>query len=230
MAGTVMHLVVADRLMDFMKIENQAYFYCGNLAPDAIMARKNYERDMKRHTHFKDGIRLHEFRQPDKMNIYMERLMEFFHKYVEREDAHHEIYLGYLTHMLVDELYILHFRDRFVDRLIAEGREPVDMSFWDLFTHDVDQVDLELVGSYGFRQKLPDYLRISEEYEIEDYITSEEILDSKEFIINKNFTKWHVPEELYVMTLENNLEFIELCVKEIPVILSERFGLSGLLK
>lgn len=230
MAGTVMHLVIADRLLDILKINNPTYFYCGNLAPDAIMARENYVREMKRHTHFKDDIRLHELRIPEKQKVYMERLMAFFHSHVEPEREQKEIYLGYLTHMLVDELYILRFRDRFVDKLVADGKEPTDEVFWEGYPHEVDVVDWELVRTYDFKYKMPDILSLNELYEIEDFITSEELLDSKEFVINKNFITVHEPEELKYASMKDNLDFIDLCVSEIPKILSARFGLAELIK
>lgn len=250
MAGTVMHLVIADHLLERLRIQNPAYFYCGNLAPDAIMNRKNYVREMKRHTHFKDGIRLHEFRKPENFEIYLEKLMDFYHALVERPDPHHEIYFGYLTHMLVDELYLLHFRDGFVDQLLAEGKEPTDEEFFRKFTKDVYLVDLELARTYSFHHPMPETLRISENYEIPGFITAQELLDSKEFVIHANFRGYgkdlneesdeasrrfalngpkdpkHPAADLQVMTMEQNLAFIELCVREIPIILRQRFHLE----
>ena len=255
MAGTIMHLVIADRLLEQLGIENPGYFYCGNLAPDAIMNRKNYEREMKRHTHFKDGIRLHELRIPENFKIYLERLNAFYQRLVAVPDPHHEIYFGYLTHMLVDELYVLHFRDGFVDRLVAEGKDPTDEDFFRAYTKDVYLVDLELVRTYPFHYPMPETLRIKESYEIPGLVASQELLDSKEFIINMNFGKAgaeikkeqnapdascsedeikrfyfpdvtsQVSKELKVMTMEQNLDFIELCVREVPRILRDRYGL-----
>lgn len=228
MAGTIMHLVIADRLLETLRIKNPGFFYCGNLAPDAIMNRKNYTREMKRHTHFKDEIRLHEFHQPEKFQAYLERLNAFYREFVTKpyENEHWEIYFGYFTHMLVDELYLLHFRDRFVERLLAEGKDPVDKEFWDAFTLDVDMVDLELVRTYPFHYAMPDAIRIKEHYEIEGLVTEQELIDSKEFIIRKNFDPEKKQEPLQVMTMEKNLEFIELCVKEIPEILRDRYGMT----
>jgi len=225
MAGTVMHLVIADRLLDRIAIKNPGYFYCGNLAPDAIMANKNYKREMKRHTHFKDDIRLHELRKPEKMKIYLERLEQFVEGYIRKPSVHYEIYFGYLTHILVDELYVLFFRDKFVDQLIADGKEPTDEPFFRYYTKDVDLVDWELVRTYRFHYPMPDILRLNESYEIPGYITAEELSLSKEFIIDKNFGRTHEREELKVMTMEQNIDFIELCVKRIPEILYERYGL-----
>lgn len=226
MAGTVMHLVIADRLMDVFEVKNPGYYYCGNLAPDAIMARKNYVREMKRHTHFKDGIRLHEFRKPENRKVYEERVMEFVKTFLGKPSSHWEIYFGYLIHTMVDELYLLEFRDHFMDQLIAEGKEPTDEEFIDLFTRDVDQVDWELVRTYPFRWPMPESLMLDEPYEIPGYITSEEILDSKEFIIRKNFLTTHPKEPLHVMTMEQNERFMELCVQKIPEMIKERYFIS----
>lgn len=224
MAGTVMHLVIADKLMDYLKIDNPALFFCGNLAPDAIMARENYQREMKRHTHFKDGTSLHEFRIPEKRAEYDKRFQAFFEKYVLPEGPMQELYFGYTTHMIVDELYIVDFRDRFVDELVRQGKAPNDKEFFHLFTKDVDQIDWELVRTYPFRFEMPETILQESNYEIPGYITNAEILDSKDFIIHKNFLTEHEKEDLKVMTLEENLKFIDLCVERIPMILRERFG------
>lgn len=220
-----MHLVIADRLLETLSVNNPGYFYCGNLAPDAIMSHPNYVREMKRHTHFKDGIRLHEFRQPEKYRIYLERLNAFYDSVVNQPSGHHEIYFGYFTHMLVDELYLLHFRDGFVDRLLAMGKEPTDKEFFDLFTKDVDLVDWELARTYPFHHPMPETLQLQEEYEIPGLVSYEDIMASKNFIIQKDFLQEHEREELSVMTLEQNLDFIELCVERIPKILRERYQL-----
>ncbi|MBP5264149.1 MAG: zinc dependent phospholipase C family protein [Lachnospiraceae bacterium] len=269
MAGTIMHLVIADRLLDLYQIKNPGYFYCGNLAPDAVMNRENYVREMKRHTHFKDGIRLHELRIPENFATYLERLNAFYDGLVAKPSKHWEIYFGYLTHILVDELYLLEFRDKFVDMLVSQGKDPTDLDFFRMFTKDVYLVDLELVRTYKFHHPMPETLRINEEYEIPGLVTSKELLDSKEYIIRMNFEKqraeakedtqitpserplkaeldqgeeitdpdvlksFYFPDvsdaytrDLKVMTMQQNLDFIELCVREIPQILAERYGIK----
>lgn len=223
MAGTVMHLVIADMLLDKLNIKNTTYFYCGNLAPDAIMARKNYTRDMKRHTHFKDGIRLHELHLPEKYKVYEKRLNQFVEQYVNPKDPHFEIYFGYLTHMLVDELYILKYRDHFVENCLAMGKEPDDKEYFDLFTKDVDQVDWELVRTYKFKNPMPESVILEEFYEIPDYITNEELLASKAFVVNKNFIAKQEKKPLQIMSFQENLDFIRLCAESIPLLLRERF-------
>ena len=221
MAGTIMHLVIADRLLDKLSIKNPALFYCGNLAPDAIMNRVGYTRDMKRHTHFKDGIRLHEVRQPSCYTTYRARFQKFYEDMVNPSDPQYELYLGYTVHMLVDELYILHYRDQFCDKLIAEGRPVDDETFWPMFAKEVDLVDFELSRTYKFHYPMPDILLTEQNYEIPGWITAKELTDSKNFIIKKTFETEHQDQKLSIMNMEKNLEFIELCVKEIPEMLKK---------
>ena len=68
MAGTIVHLLTAMLLyeeidkrqgryvFDSAYKPEKRYFVAGNICPDGIMARTNYERSMKLHTHFRDGI------------------------------------------------------------------------------------------------------------------------------------------------------------------------------
>ena len=68
MAGTMVHLTVAEKLWKWLAREKitfpfqkdlspqEEYFIAGNICPDGIMARKGYQREMKLHTHFRDGI------------------------------------------------------------------------------------------------------------------------------------------------------------------------------
>lgn len=226
MAGTVMHLVIADRLLKPLSIHNPAFFYCGNLAPDAIMNRENYEREMKRHTHFKDQMRLYLLHKPENYAVYSERLQLFYDNYVAVSDKHQEIYLGYLTHILTDELYILKFRDKHVQKLVDLGKSPTDETYFHQFGKDVNSVDLDLAETYEFRYPMPDILLSENNYEIPGYITRKELADSKDFIIQKNFSGTSKKEPLQTMTMESNLEFIDLCVREIPLILRDRFNYS----
>lgn len=223
MAGTLMHLVIADRLLTQLSIQNPALFYCGNLAPDAIMNREGYNRDMKRHTHFKDGIRLHELKEADNFQIYRARFLNFYQTYVKKEDPHYELFLGYVVHMLVDELYVLHFRDRYCNQLLSQGRPVDDPEFWPQFGKDVDRIDYALVQLYPFHYPMPETLLSENDYEIPGYITSKELEDSKNYIIQKLFRSAPDSEPLTIMNLQENLTFIEMCVIMIPQMLAAVF-------
>lgn len=228
MAGTVMHLVVADKLLDKLNIKDPASFYCGNLAPDAIMARENYEREMKNHTHFKDGIglRMFEFRQKERQEEYHKKFNAFVERFLDKESPEYELYLGYVVHMLTDELYLLDYYESFLVELEAQGKELWDEEFVKGYVSDVDRVDWEIVREYTFKHKMPDILRSKSGYEITDFITADELESSKQYIIWRNFETSHEKTPLAVTTYEKNYDFIDLCVERIPSMLQERFGVT----
>ncbi len=226
MAGTVVHLVIADKLLDKLNIKNPALFYCGNLAPDAIMGRENYIREMKNHTHFKDGQKPYTFRIKENREAYLKRFLKFSDEFLKQEDPKYELYLGYIIHILVDELFLLDYYEEFIVALEAMGQSPADETFSKNFVHDVDQVDWELARTYSFKYAMPDVLFEEENYEIPGWIFAGELSGSKRFISDRNFRTPHEKEDLRVASYERNLQFIDYCLDEIPRILQERLNLS----
>lgn len=209
MAGTITHLVIADRLLDPLNVQTPALFYCGNLAPDAIMARIDYRREMKRHTHFKDNIRLSDLHLPEYYRQYRSTFGRFVERYLHPGSPDYELYLGYVTHILADEVFILTLRDAHVKRLADEGRPQDDTAYFTAFGRDVDLNDWRLVREYAFRHPMPDILLTERDYEIQDYITCQELQDSKAFIIQKNFLTSHKECAPSVFSFAENQEFIE---------------------
>lgn len=228
MAGTVMHLVIADKLLDKLNIKDPALFYCGNLAPDAIMARENYVRDMKTHTHFKDGVKPYEFRIKKNQDEYIGKLMDFYNEYFPKDnnDPNYELYLGYIVHILTDELYLMSYYEGKLEELEEKGIPFTDEASGNAFIEDVDNVDWELVRNYKFKYPMPDILTQRNDYEIKGWITNEELIASKTFIINKNFIQKHERKPLNDTTYERNDAFIFMAVKKIPALLKDRFGID----
>ena len=209
MAGPVTHLVIADQLLQPLQIKHPALFYCGNLAPDAIMARKDYRREMKRHTHFKDNIRLRDLHLPACYQAYRQAFHAFARQYLRPGTPDYELYLGYVTHMLADEVFILTLRDAHAQKLAAAGRDPDDPDYFAVFGRDVDLNDWRLVREYAFQHPMPDILLAEQDYEIPGYITREELQDSKAFIIRKNFLTPHEECDCSVFPYEENQAFIQ---------------------
>jgi len=209
MAGTVTHLVIADQLLQPLQIKRPALFYCGNLAPDAIMARKDYRREMKRHTHFKDGIRLGDLHLPECYQAYRRAFRAFAENFLRPGSPDYELYLGYVTHMLADEVFILTLRDAHAQKLTAAGRNPDDPDYFAAFGRDVDLNDWRLTREYTFRYPMPDILLKEQDYQIPGYITCEELQNSKAFIIQKNFLTSHEECAPSVFSYEENQAFIQ---------------------
>lgn len=204
MAGTVTHLVIADMLLDYFDIRNPALFYCGNLAPDAVMARKNYVREMKKYTHFKEGIPTDELHLPENFSLYRERFEKFARAHLKKDDKDYELYLGYVVHMLADEVFILRLRDAHVKKKNLNRGSEDYRAYFKQFGHDVDLNDWQLVREYAFRYPMPQILEQESGYEIEGYVTAQELAESKAYIINKNFLTAHAKENA------NELSFAEI--------------------
>jgi hypothetical protein len=215
MAGTVTHLVIADRLLEHFDIKNPALFYCGNLAPDAVMARKNYVREMKKHTHFKDGIPTNDLHLPENYKLYRSRLAAFRKQFLRKDCKDYELYLGYVVHMLADEVFILTLRDRHVKKLVERGEDPHNPAYFKKFGEDVDYIDRRLAFKYPFRYQMPDTLLQVNDYEIKGYITREELIESKQFIIQKNFGGQYEKRNTTVLSFEENENFIQNAVSAI---------------
>ena len=89
MAGTIVHLAVATQLDQLFANEPERYlgkmadkycsndFFAGNICPDGIMAREGYCREMKLHTHMRDGIPDGTFQQPEHLQLFRKRLSDF---------------------------------------------------------------------------------------------------------------------------------------------------------
>lgn len=192
MAGTVEHLAIAWELSQRLDIENIGLFIAGNVCPDGIMARENYQRPMKMHTHFRDGIPDYEFSKPEHLELFHQRIREFAEKYYKSAGTEKDLYLGYLTHILADEIFMLTIRPEFMEKMKGKGLTDRDMKTFEYFTYDVNQIDYRLAKEYSGMNQVLQILKSVEPYEIRDMITKEELTRSREWILNFFFN--HAPE------------------------------------
>ena len=80
MAGTATHIAIADKINSILGdgvIKNLPLFFGGNLAPDAIHAKQNYQRADKKHSHLCDGIRSYGYGYPEIAKLFKDRVNEF---------------------------------------------------------------------------------------------------------------------------------------------------------
>ena len=185
MAGTATHLAIADKLYSILgddKIKNPALFYSGNIAPDAIHARANYQRSYKKRTHMTEGISGGDFQNQEKLAVYYDRVNEFTRKYYLPN--HSDLYLGYIVHLITDELFNIYIRQRFVISMKSEGIEQGDPEFFNRIIKDIESVDCIIIKRYPYNQNLRDLLNEVWDYEITDYITADELNRSKHWVID----------------------------------------------
>ena len=54
MSGTLLHIAIADKIYDISGssiVKNLPLFFGGNIAPDAVHAKEDYQRRDKKHSH-----------------------------------------------------------------------------------------------------------------------------------------------------------------------------------
>lgn len=229
MAGTMVHLVIADMLSQHLKGKEMAapyqiknidtdYFIAGNICPDGIMARKYYVRDMKKHTHFRDGIMDYDFHKEENLALFRQRLDSFMEKNMEilKTDSERSLYLGYWSHMVTDEMFMLKIRPEFMKNISVIGLTERDMETYKYFSQDVDMIDFRLVNEYEGSERIYNVLAHIKPYEIHDMITEKELTSSRKWILNYFFETKHknIVQPVYI-SYELMQKFIKEVVNEI---------------
>jgi len=227
MAGTMVHLTVAEKLWRWLEEENITFpfqrelrperelFIAGNICPDGIMARKGYEREMKLHTHFRDGIPDGSFEEPGMVPLFERRMKAFWQEHFLEEGACPGLYLGYVTHMMTDERYILQERPKFFREIARIGLTKWDRETYVHFNRETDLVDFWLLRNYPELQDARDALEHVSPYEIKGMITQEELTDSRRWILQYFFEEEHPEEMPEFIDCGEMAEFIDSVSREI---------------
>lgn len=222
MAGTVEHLAIALELMKrWGKHQRPELFLAGNVCPDGIQARQNYQRSMKLHTHFRDGIPDYAFGLPENLTIFHQRIHQFAKEHLKANLPNQELYLGYLTHILADEIFMLTVRPEFMKKIAVLGLTDRDAKTFEHFTFDVNQIDFRLAREYPGMETAYQILKDSEPYAIEGMVTEKELTRSREWILDFFFEHAPTPEAPVYYTYERALQFIKEAVDIIEVRIRE---------
>ena len=227
MAGTMVHLLIAEKLFSelskrkwFYPFGNEVslqkdYFIAGNICPDGIMARKNYKRLMKLHSHLRDGIPDGSFDKPGMVSLFEERLHVFWKTHMKDEERTPGLYLGYITHMMTDERFILQERPKFFENIAQEGLTQADRETFVRFNRETDWLDFRLLEDFPELQEAKCSLERVPSYEICGMITEEELTASRNWILQYFFYEEHEKKETKYLQYDSMLVFIREVTKEI---------------
>jgi len=227
MAGTMVHLLVAEKLKERLlqrkwqfpfnsglKMDSD-FFIAGNICPDGIMARKDYERQMKLHTHFRDGIPDGRFEEPGMVPLFERRMKSFWEEHFREEEKCPGLHLGYVTHMMTDEKFILEERPKFFQNIASTGLTCKDRETFMRFNRETDLVDFKLIREYQELQDAKRALQRVPEYEIQGMVAREELTDSRNWILGYFFETEHPVIESEFLLYNSMVEFIETAAEEI---------------
>ncbi len=243
MAGTMVHLVIATELINKLKTKKPFYFniknndiddkykfprnilrnedeekhfLVGNVCPDRIHAREHYERSMKKHTLFRDDIPDPEFHYETHLKVFHNRLEQFANDVLlnvhERE---YELYLGYITHILSDEYFMLKVRPVFLKTQEKFGLGVYDDETFIRFTYDVNMIDFRLAREYRYSELIYRYLQETSGYSIEGMLTKDELDASRQWILKTYFDTEHEKKDPLYISYEEMWEFIDYTVDKL---------------
>lgn len=227
MAGSVEHMAVAVELLredqrqqgSFLKLKDPVHFVLGNLAPDGIMSRKGYVRSMKMHTHFRDGIPDWEFTREDHQKVFHQRIRSFCAQMLLEPALDRDLYLGYVTHILTDEIFMKTIRQEFMEKIVAIGLTDRDAETFEHFTYDVNQIDFRLGREYPGIKCAKDCLRCEDPCSILEMVEPERKADPDaakqelEKVANLNVVKPD-PEKVADLDAAKPAERVEMIISE----------------
>lgn len=224
MAGVITHMIIAREIIKLLPkgtIHDEGLFYLGNLAPDAIHAREGYVRDFKRHTHFRDHIRDIEFEQEENQIAYRNRLIEFIRLNRDRADGLYDLYRGYVTHILADELFLRTVRKEFCEVMDGLGIAQNDPRFFDYIVGDMNRNDMLLVNQYEDIEEIKRQIEQVPIHQIDDFLSYQEMKDSMEWLIRRHFyEEQEIILPVYI-SYDRTIAFIQEAAASIIVRLSD---------
>ncbi len=198
MPGTIIHLLIAKKLKEYYPIDDYSMFVAGSIAPDAIHAKPDYIRDDKRRSHLRLGIRDAHFHLEDKLSLFKSRVQEFKNNHLSKGD----LYLGYLCHVMADELFILSVRREYTNIRSAEGLHFESSDFYKPMIREMEEMDKIMYIRHDLDLE-KELLESVSNYEVEGYIPTDYLDASRAWVIDHklkthktSFTKYITEERI----------------------------------
>lgn len=224
MAGVITHMVIAreiQRRLPEGTIQDMGLFYLGNLAPDAIHARKGYVRPLKKHTHFRDDIADKDFALTENLKLFHDRVSAFILKNRHRSDGLLDLYRGYVTHILADELFILRLRKEFSSLMDKMGIRENDPLYFQYIVADMNRNDLLLIKRYEGSDEIRQMMEQVPIHPIKDYISHQEMELSREWLLHQHYHTEHELLEPVYISYDSMTDYIREAAENITKRLSD---------
>jgi len=231
MPGAIVHLLIVDKLkQNLIDDIDMNKLYLGSLIPDAIHFIPNFTREDKKKAHLRLGIRDAHFHSGEGLKLYHERLNIFIENLNNVPIAEIEYYLGYLIHLISDELFVLSTRRDFVLHqnalgLVAESKE----SFYH-FIKDIDLIDRHMLSHVTNKKAMIKRISRIEGFNHINGISVDCVKGNSERIIRKKFDCEEPLELTYFITEQMILKLIDQVAEEIKFRFSSHHILKDYLK
>ncbi len=130
-----------------------------------------------------------------------------------RKGALLDAYMGYVAHLLSDEIFVITARQKLVKMLAKEGIGQRDRVFFERFAPEVHNNDLILSRSYPRINKIQENIESVKEFEIKDYVTHEELEHSRRWVINNFLENPRKPDNPIYITPKDVEDYINQSVE-----------------
>ena len=233
MAGIEVHLAIADKIYFILgdnTIKNLPLFFGGNIAPDAVHMKKDYQRLYKKCSHLTEGTRDYGYGDPGMVKLFKDRVNEFVENYYLTAGEDKDLYLGYIVHLLTDEFNSRMVYKRLEEHLKNNGINPNELGFRKNLTDSVyngayrdfftDTSYNILPHKYQFKQNVVDVLEAAQDYEVKDYISADEMNMEKQWVINTHFKSEPIQDDIINYDRDKAEKFVDLATEDIIASLS----------
>ena len=223
MPGAATHLAIADKMYNILGknvIKDLPLFFSGSIAPDSVHAKPNYTREDKRHTHLTAGIPTDAFHNPIKLRLFHERVNEFIANYYSAADKQGDLYLGYIIHLLADELFNVMKRTPLNKLIFTDGIDQSEKEIFSKILKEIESGDKVVLSRFSYSQNVIEILDAVWDYEIMGYVGKNEINSSKRYVMNKFINRIPEQTDLQYYSYDEAINFINYVVDNILMRLS----------
>ncbi|XMB87223.1 hypothetical protein RJG79_05320 [Mycoplasmatota bacterium WC44] len=220
MAGTIAHLVIADKVLNKFK-DNIGFdtiaYYIGAIAPDSIKSKRDYTRNDMKYTHLREGIRDKDWLKTKNQVEFQRRVKRFMGTYlINKDKVDFEFNLGYFIHLLTDEYNHKTIRQLVLKCANKRCVTELDKEFYHMMVHELDSMDQYLLRN---NPNIPNILKQMFNYEEElnnEYISHDIIERSFDWIRSEHLPSMYNKHPKYL-----SYEIINDFIREVTEIILE---------
>jgi len=190
MASLIMHLIVAEKVKNQLRIDNESLYLLGSIAPDAY----HFEGADKFISHFYTA------KADEKKSL---TPIAFFDKYQNKIDKNY--LLGYLIHLIVDEIWI----DLVVRKRL--GKKPYDPLQQQAYYQDFVKLNSKLQTVYNLENVINHFSAISDaEFPAIEELQNDSVNKMAATVQNQlKFQQEHQQAELNFFSLPEITDYLE---------------------
>lgn len=188
MPGPIMHLFITDRVYQSLPNNtgiDRALMLAGSLAPDAVHAKPDYNRQHKKTSHLKEELSDWDFHESNNQQVFKQRIGLFIANMMKKEREVQSYYLGYLCHLLTDAVFVLSLRSVIIDGACkASGKTGKEVGPEEIY-QETDGLDHHIASRYSALDEIVTLLESVESMPVEDYVDKTDTRLSKEWVVRR---------------------------------------------